>query len=61
MKQILFLVFIFFGFTTFALSQTKEVKKDEKEITVCPIKLLVGAADFRFSYRYIIKTDENGF
>lgn len=37
-----------------------EIKNDEKQITVCPIKLLVGAADFRFSYRYIAKIDEKG-
>jgi hypothetical protein len=60
MKEIFFLVFILIGFSSSVLSQTNEVKKDEKEITVCPVKLLVGAADFRFSYRYIVKTDEKG-
>jgi hypothetical protein len=60
MKQILFLVLIFIGFSTFGFSQTDQTEKDEKEITVCPVKLLVGAADFRFSYRYLVKTDEDG-
>lgn len=60
MKRILFLVFLAAGFSSFVFSQTNETKKDESEITVCPVKLLVGAADFRFSYRFVVKTDENG-
>ncbi len=60
MKQILFLVLLVISFSSHASSQTKEVKRNEKEITVCPIKLLVGAANFRFSYRYKVKTNNNG-
>lgn len=60
MKQILLLVSILIGLSGFAFSQAAEIKKIEKEITVCPVKLLVGAADFRFSYRYIAKTDSKG-
>lgn len=60
MKKALFLIFMVIGFSGFVFSQTTELAKDEKEITVCPVKLLVGLAEFRFSYRYIVKTDEKG-
>lgn len=60
MKQFIFSVFLLIGFSTFVFSQNTESERKEKEITVCPVKLLVGAADFRFSYRYIVKTDDKG-
>lgn len=56
--RLIFLLFVVLIFSNEVLSQETEVKKDEKEITVCPIKLLVRGAEFRFSYRYIIKTNE---
>ena len=47
-------------FSTFVFSQKIENKADEKEIVICPVKLAFQPADFRYSYRYIIKTDEKG-
>ncbi len=60
MKIILFLILLILGFSNFAFSQNKETEKVETVITVCPVKLLVKAANFRFGYRYIVKTDNKG-
>ncbi|HXG86457.1 MAG TPA: hypothetical protein VNI84_20730 [Pyrinomonadaceae bacterium] len=43
-----------------AFSQTTEAKKDEKEVTICHVKLLAVAANFRFAYRYSVRTDDKG-
>ncbi|CAN5786130.1 hypothetical protein BH20ACI4_BH20ACI4_16090 [soil metagenome] len=60
MKRFMCLIFLLVGFSTFVFSQNTESERKEKEITICPVKLLVGAADFRFSYRYIVKTNDKG-
>lgn len=59
-KHIFLLVLLVIGFSSFAFSQNTENAKIEKEITVCPVKLIAKAAEFRFSYRYVVKTDEDG-
>ena len=53
----LFLIMLLSGM---ALSQVVNANRVEKEITMCPVKLLAQAANFRFSYRYAIKTDKSG-
>lgn len=60
MKTILSLILSIFVFSNFAFSQTDKAEKVETEITVCPVKLLAVAANFRFAYRYIVKTDDKG-
>ena len=55
------LVLLIFTFVTFALSQ--DVKNENScinEITLCPIKLKVSAANFYTSYRFVVTTDKNG-
>lgn len=60
MKRFIFSIFLLFVSSIFVFSQTTESERKEKEITICPVKLLIGAADFRFSYRYLVKTNDKG-
>ena len=60
MKRFLFLIIFLIAVSTLVSSQNIENKKDEKEIVVCPVKLAFQPADFRYSYRYIFKTDKKG-
>ena len=55
---LLLLILIFSGL---ASAQTVEPVKGGTEITVCPVRLLAVTANFRFGYRYLIKTDSKGF
>ncbi len=60
MKILFTLILLIIGFSNFAFSQDKEQEKAVTDITVCPVKLLAVAANFRFSYHYIVKTGEKG-
>ena len=60
MKKVFPLILLLIGFSNFAFSQTDEAEKIETEITVCPVKLLNGVANFRFSNNYIVKTGDKG-
>ncbi len=60
MKMFLSLILLIVGFSSFVFPQSNQSEKSETEITICPVKLLMGAANFRFSYHYIVKTGEKG-
>ncbi len=61
MKQILFLVFIFIGFSNFVFSQSSE-KRKIFEIDICQPTITEAGrqSSFQFSYVYRVVADENG-
>jgi hypothetical protein len=61
-RQILFFVFLIIGFSGFAFSQSNESESEQIEISVCrPSMTEAGRqSSFRFSYVYLVVTDEKG-
>lgn len=59
-KCVLLLSCFVLCFVSFGFSQAPKATRIEREITVCPIKSMVGAADFAFSFRFAVNTDKGG-
>lgn len=59
-KFLLFTIVIFVNASSNVFTQDSTIKEKEWEISACPVKLLVGAAEFKALFNFTVRTDQGG-